>query len=627
MVKSMKKRRKYIIVSILFAILGSIAASADTSFTVDHVVSAIKGRRFAVDYTLTTDDQSIAQSVSQPTGNPEIDKCTFLSGPNVTQGQSVTMINGYMTAEYTVSFRYIYRADEVGSATTPTISVTAGGKKYTAKGKTFDIIEDNAPQRGQQGQQGRQGNQQRRQGRERVLNSTVGTTKQSDLLVTISFSRNTVYEMEPIIATIKVCIKYDNGFEIDGSTFNVKKLPVYDGFLSEELPTSREMKIENIGGTVYSTQELKRTLLYPQKSGKLTVQSGEYDITVIEFDYITMGYLPTRREVPRKMSTATNTATVNVLPLPEPKPAGFSGAVGNFTITSELNPEIVRSNESSTYSMLIKGTGNLQYLTAPSVTFPSTFETYTPKTEIDGSFNGSNYVGTFRADYPFVPQESGKYNIAKQPFIYFNPETKQYVTIEAPGFDLNILRGNATAVVTNQKTISTEMTDILHIHPNSDQSPIVATPVFYSAWYKAIFPFGLIALAVIVLIYRRNVKRAADVTGRRLARANRVVSKRFKTAAAYMKAHKSEQFYDALAIALKGYIGDKLVIAQSQLISDTINDKLHEYGADDATCDLVLNVLSDCEMARFTPSQSDQAMSEVYRNAETAVKAIESIKK
>lgn len=90
-----------------------------------------------------------------------------------------------------------------------------------------------------------------------------------------------------------------------------------------------------------------------------------------------------------------------------------------------------------------------------------------------------------------------------------------------------------------------------------------------------------------------------------------------------MRQHKSQEFYDELARALKGYVGDKLGIAPSSLISDVISDKLISRGVQPETAQEVIDVLNDCEMARFTPSGSDDAMADVIQRATAAVKAIE----
>ena len=67
-------------------------------------------------------------------------------------------------------------------------------------------------------------------------------------------------------------------------------------------------------------------------------------------------------------------------------------------------------------------------------------------------------------------------------------------------------------------------------------------------------------------------------------------------------------------------------MAPSQLISDTISEKLLAKGISAETVDSVLRVLDECEMARFTPTQSDSAMHELYNQASAAIKSIEDSK-
>lgn len=623
-------KRLLLTVAILFTALAhAVGAVAATTFELQQPRNAVVGRPYQVTFVLSTDDQRTIQSLSDLTPErPSIDGMRLYSGP----GTSTGFESGYDSRRgsyslYTCAITFVYIPEREGKVTIPSVSIRAGGQVYKTRATEITVLPDgNLSAVGQSGQsasnQASSGSTARQAARERVMGSSVGQTDPKDLMVIITFSRSSVYEMEPVVADIKLCLKLDRRFDI-GDQFSSVTLPEFDGFLSEDLPVPRTSQVENIGGVNYETIVIRRYLLYPQKAGRLRVSSGRYEIDVLEYEIVTRGFMQTRREVPRKMSTATNTVTLDVKSLPEPRPAGFSGAVGNFKVSATVSPQIVRSNESATYTLTVTGSGNIKYLNAPSVTFPSTFETYTPKTDIEASFNGSNYAGTFTADYPFVPQEVGKFTIGSFPFIYFNPSTARYVTVEAPAFDLNVLRGNGPAVVTAQKEVSTELTDILHINPLGDRVSIPSEPVFGRWWYWMIYCGVALVLVIVVIVYRAHVKRSADVAGRRLARANRMASKRFNVARKYLKAHKSDLFYDELARALKGFIGDKLSIAPSGLISDTIAEKLTERGVTPEIVSEVIGVLNDCEMARFTPSGSDDAMSDVLGRAENAVKALQ----
>lgn len=601
---------KYILTAVVL-ICAMVSVNAQ-KFELTGVQNVVQGRKFAVTFRLS-------DAQANPPQAPELKGCRYYSGPEISTIEYQSNFNGRVERTVMYDFTYVYIADEEGTVTVPALSVNAGGKKLTSRSATFRVLpaEAGAPGRpvggsGRQNpQQGNQASGGRQSGRR---------TSADDLLVRVSFSKSNVYEQEAVIATIKVYTK------LEIKSFRVVQQPEFEGFLSEELPVSQRVDLEHYNGQNYYAAELKKCLLYPQKSGTLTLNTGKYDVTVVHEEPVTQGFWVTMRPIEENVTTTSNAASLRVVPLPEPRPAGFSGAVGKFSVSTELNPEIMKTNEASTYSYIITGTGNIKYLKEPEIAFPSSFDAYTPKTDINAKFTGSNTSGTYRIDYPLVPQEVGRFEIPATEFIYFDPATKQYVTLDTRAYNVNVARGAAVAAVASQKSVDADMQDIRHIRTMPDVAARVAEPVFGSWWYWLCYGVVLLALVAVVIVYRRKLRLDADVTGRRLARANRVASKRFKAAAAFMKAHRDEQFYEELARALKGYIGDKLAIAPSQLISDTIVDKLTAYGASAETADSVVEVLNECEMARFTPSSSDAAMTEVYDRAVAAVKAIEDVK-
>ena len=340
-----------------------------------------------------------------------------------------------------------------------------------------------------------------------------------------------------------------------------------------------------------------------------------------------MGFFTTQRPVERQITTESNMASIEVTPLPEPKPAGFEGAVGSFTVSTDLQPELLRTNEAALYSYTIKGTGNIRYLKQPDVKFPASIDRYTPKTDIDARIVGANTTGTYRVDYTIVPQEAGKLVIPGTPFVYYDIDKKEYVTLDTRSYELNVAKGSSTSSVVEQREIDKSMHDILHIKPSTELSKKEISYIFHNGLYWLAFIIAIAILIAVAVIYRRQLKFNADVKGRKIARANRVVSKRLKSAREFMKAHENEKFYAELAKAMWGYISDKLSIAPSQLIRDNIASQLENYGASDQTVKDVLSVLDECEMARFTPQHSDQEVAQLYDQAVAAIKSLEDVKK
>lgn len=597
-------------VLILSFLIAAIAAMGQT-FSIVPPRNVIEGRNFNITFRLS-DGEANAPAA------PQLDGCTLLYGPTTSTMQSAQIIGGKMTSSYSIDYSFVYRADKAGDVEVPSVSVTSSGKTLKSSPAKFKILPADRPQ-GSASQ-----SQQSGVHADDVSTQTPGRVSADDLLVRVFFSKNSVYEQEPVVATIKVYTKYDI------SSFLVTTQPAFEGFLTEELPVNLETSMEHYNGQNYHTAVLKQLLLYPQRSGKLSVNSGKYDVTIVQYETVNMGFFRTQRPVEREITTSSNAASINVLPLPEPRPAGFNGAVGTFSVETKLDTELLRTNEAAIYSYIIKGRGNIKYLNEPTVQFPAGIDTYTPKTDISANVvgGGSNMSGTYTTDFTFVPQEVGNFTIDGEPFVYFNPDTKKYETIDVPDTPIRVLKGNSAAASVQQTEIDNTIDDILHIKPikAGDQQATVEYH-FQSSFYWLMYALVVLIMVGIVIVYRRHIRLEADVAGRKLAKASRVAVKRLKVAKGHMDRHENDKFYASLAGALWGYLSDKLSIPASQLTRDNISSKLEAYGLDAEKTRDILEILDQCEMARFTPVHSDDEIAEMYAKASAAINSIENAKK
>lgn len=604
---------KRFILSILLIAAVFPCVLAQASFNIVSPRNVVAGRNFNITFRLSDGE-------ANPPAAPELEHCTLLYGPSVSTMQSTQIVNGRMTSSSSVDFSFVYRADTPGDVNVPSVSVNCEGKALRSKAASFKILPpDNASGAGA----GQSAAPSAGAGAGQSSGDVDMSVSSNDLIVRVSFSKSSVYEQEPVVATIKVYTKYDI------SSFLVKTQPEFEGFLTEELPTSQEVGLEHFNGQNYHTVVLKKLLLYPQKAGRLNVNTGKYDVTIVKYETVNMGFFRTQRPVERQITTSSNAASLTVKALPEPKPAGFNGAVGEFDVRTTIGPEILRTNEAAVYSYIIKGRGNIKYLNDPTVQFPSGIDTYTPKNEISSNLvgGGSDMSGTFQANFTFVPQEVGNFVIEGQPFVYFNPESGQYKTVEVAGSPIKVLRGNSVAAAAPQTAIDKAIDDILHIKVTDSQKQSHKVQyVFGRTYYWLAYVIAVLILVALVFIYRRHIRLKADVVGQRLAKASRVAAKRLKSAREFMDKHENEKFYASLASALWGYISDKLSISPSQLTRDNVEMKLTEYGLGQEATGNVLDVLDRCEMARFTPT-SDSDVAELYQLATKAINQIENVKK
>lgn len=278
------------------------------------------------------------------------------------------------------------------------------------------------------------------------------------MFVRIILSKPTAYEQEAIECTIKLYTKYSI------SSFFPTKQPSFDGFLIEEMNLQPSLnQVEEYKGQRYMTALLKKCIIFPQKSGKLTINSGNYDIKVVQYDNVNMGFFTVQNPQERQIKVSSNSASIDIKPLPQPQPEGFSGAVGEFKIDSRLVGNSFRTNDPATLIYTISGTGNIKYVKEPVIDFPSEFEQYTPKSDINAQITGTNVSGTMTVEYTFVPQAVGDFKIGSDSFVYFDLARHQYVTLSTPGYDIQVAKGISSGSTVERKDIEAKNTDILFI--------------------------------------------------------------------------------------------------------------------------------------------------------------------
>lgn len=595
-------KKMFLLCMCVFAL--AFSSVGETTFTTIPPRSVIAGNKFSVTFRLKDGEGSGLKA-------PDIKGCTLLYGPSTSTIQNYSWTNGKSSSSLTTDYSFTYRADEPGTYVIGEARITSGGKTYTTKSVSFTVLPpDKAAQHG-----GATIDDISSQSPEKTVSA-------NDVFVRIILNKSHAYEQEAILCTIKLYTKYSI------SSFMPTTNPSFDGFLIEELNLQPQLnEVEHYNGQNYMTAILKQCIIFPQKSGKLTLNSGKYDVTVVQHQRFT-GFWGGTRPVESEIKVSSNSASINITPLPQPQPEGFTGAVGNFSIDSRLSSTSFRTNEAASLMYTIKGTGNIKSIKEPEIDFPSEFELYTPQTDVTSQVTGSNVSGVMTVDYTFVPQSVGNFKIGADKFVYFNPESKQYVTLTTPSYDIKVAQGvqSTSSAVFNKQSVTSKNTDILHIKMG-DLYPEKTHHYYYnSVWYFPAYIVLALLLAIVIWLYGKQAKLNADLQGRKLANANKVAKKRLKLAKSFMASHNNDRFYEELLRAMWGYLSDKLGIPASQLTRQNIAEQLKGYGASDSLVDSIIQVIDDCEMARYSPEKSDEQIESLFNKASSSMNEMENIK-
>ena len=406
--------------------------------------------------------------------------------------------------------------------------------------------------------------------------------------------------------------------------------PKFQDFWSQYIEEKGEQQIyeTTYEGKPYRYVILKKAVLYPQKTGELTIEPLTLDVP-IDVQGNTRDIFGRRRMTRVNRTISAGKRIINVKPLPtEGRPDDFSGAVGNFNFSVSVNKTMLDANEALELKIRTKGIGNLKLFNLPSLTLPSSLEVYEPVRDNKVAINIKGMNGFISDTYTIIPQYKGSYPIRPISFSYFDVTSAKYKTIISDEIVVKVQNGPVPNQLTEvNKSLSTE--NVLSLTNNQFKYIKTSTKfisindlVFFKTfkfWCLLSIPF--VFIPIIILIGNTRRKRLNDVEGRRYRIATRLAKKYLSEAKDNIG--KQELFYDSLERALHNYLKAKLAIVTSEFSKEKIIELLTDRKIEKNVVSDFEGLLKSCEFARYTPT-SNVAIQQDYNKA---VKVISSIDK
>lgn len=445
---------------------------------------------------------------------------------------------------------------------------------------------------------------------------------QQNIHLVAEISKSRPYVGEGVYVEYKLYVSRN----ISVNDFSVTESPQYNGFWNQDIKINGIRAKEGIyNGEKYRYVVLKRALLVPTKSGKLTIDPMKMDIVIgVPTGRGDFFGNPINRNITKTFESAKKYITSKELPL-DGKPASFNGAVGdfNFAVTSSRN--LLKSNETATVSVKVTGNGNLKLFELPEIIAPSELEVYTPEQKERITVTPSGIRGSVTKNYTVVPQYKGKYKIPNTEFSYFDPEKKKYITITSEDLFVDVLEGkeletDSDANSTTKKDVIATGANFRYIQTSSSFDIAQKSDFLKSnAYYLLLFlPFLLIPIGIIVA--KRNKTRSNDIIGNKLRKADRLAKKYLSEAKKQLG--KKEAFYVALEKALHNYLKAKLRIETVDISRDKITELLKDKSVDDTSIHSFLEVFNSCDMARYSPVTTVE-MNDDYEKAKQVITQID----
>ena len=590
------------IIFLLFTILAAwqVKAADKVRFVAEAADVVVSGDQVRLVFTVNSQDIKDFRA-------PSIKGFDVLMGPSRSQQSSIQIINGKRTSNSSTAFTYILLAGSPGTYTIPAASVEVNGEKVFSNAISIKVL----PQDQNSGNSGNNGGGSASSSRSQAAGSRISA---NDLFITATASKTTVHEQEAILLTYKV-------YTVVNLRQLYGKMPDLKGFHTQEveLPQQKTFTLEHYKGRNYNTTVWSQYVLFPQQTGKLEIPSITFDGVVAQqtvsddpFDAFFNG--GGHVEVKKKITTPK--VVINVQPLPA-KPAGFSGAVGEFKLASSINATDVKTNDAVTIKLTLSGTGNMKLIGTPEVKFPQDFEIYDPKVTDDYKLTNSGLTGTKTFEYLAIPRHAGNFTIPAVEFTYFDLKSNSYKTLKTEAYNLKVAKGqgNADQVIsdfTNKESVKMLGRDIRFIKLGDSSLRPKGDFFFGTVGYYLCYLIPLLLFVVFAVIYRQKALENANVAKVKTKKATKVATRRMKLAGKLLAENKKNEFYDEVLKALWGYISDKLSIPVSQLSKDNIEAELTNYGVQEALIAEFIGVLNECEYARYAPGNENEAMDKVY---------------
>lgn len=569
----------------------ALSAQAQVSFTAE--ISREKlgiNERLKVDFIIDKDaDNFIA---------PNFEGFKILAGPN----QSIEQSYVYGKASFKKTYTFFLQPMKTGNLEIGQAEIEYKGKQYKSPPKTVEITVavDNPNS-----------------------SSSIASSQVDDAIHLVAeVSKSKPFLNEGVYIVYKLYV--DRNINI--RNYRPIDEPTFKDFWSQNIDIDRlEFKEGEYAGIPYRYVELRKTILYPQKTGELKVEPLTIGVSV---------EVPTNRrdifgrrqyELVEKTFSA-KTRVFDVKPLPEEgKPLDFTGAVGQFNIQLEQSRTQLDANESLSATLKISGNGNLKLFNPPKLKVPNSIEVFEPERLDQVITNANGMNGYISEKYTLVPQFEGNYNFGDVSFSYFDPRTESYKQLKSNAASIivnpdpsqqgqNIANQNPSIgnQASNKKQIIAPETQFKYIELNTKLKP-KGTQLFFKSprfWTFVLLPY----VCLFLLLFTKNKLQTVGATAKERAekKANRLAKKYLSEAKQNLA--NQDKFYEALERALHNFLKAKLTITTAEMSKEKIVEILTAKKVEEQQIENFVSLLKGCELARYTPN-STAAKEEDYKKA------------
>jgi len=513
-------------------------------------------------------------------------------GPSTSQ--EFRMGGGQTMRRVTTSYTYYLQARQSGECSIPPLGVIVDGQRHETSPIRITI---GGPSKGE-------------------------GEGQAPLEVRLELSSSSAYQGQGVLVEY---LLYENGRAQIGER-QISEEPTFSGVWAETLLDARrrqpQQREETVNGIPYVVTPIMRVALFPTRAGTIRIPSLAIS-AVVAVPTGTRNIFGEQVYRQRSVTVRSPERTMEVRPLPANPPQGFGGAVGTFALTSRVDRSEVSQGDPITWTLELRGEGNIKAagnLTVPPLT---DFRAYDPQvtTSIDST---GRHGGRKLFERVLIPLHSGRAEVPAASFVFFDPEAGRYRTVSAATHPIIVhpradsARGPITLGMT-QAEIREVGRDIRFIRPDMAKLRDQRRHLWGARWYWALQSTPLVAVLAALGVRWRRRRLGEDPARGRASEARREVRRRLKAARRRMKAGDHFGAIAAIRNAVAELIAGHAGVSAAGLTADQIRGILAAHGVSDELAARTLALLERCDRVRYAAGQSADGADDLYRTCDEVI--------
>ena len=412
-----------------------------------------------------------------------------------------------------------------------------------------------------------------------------------NLFLKVQVDKKNVFIGEPVTATFKLYSRLV-------SRSDIVKNPGFYGFTVQDVVglDDRITATETINGSKFDVHTVRKVQLYPLQEGEYSIDPMEV-VTKVDFSrsivnkraeqVIKEGIIPEANTPPAKgietfessMSSAPIPITVKAPPV-KTKPLDFTGATGNFSISSAFNKGELAKNEQGELIITISGKGNFTQLDAPVIKWPEGLEVFDAKVNDELDHKVSPMKGKRTFHIPFLSAKPGTYTIPSIRFSFFDPDSNGFKTV--------LTHAVLIKITTSEKPFE-----------KTEDKGVLLTGRDYKGTILAVLFLLMVAVGAVIL-WRRKLQetKVAKLKVENTIPEPPTVVELLKPAHENLNSGNKE-FYTVFRQCIWNFFSIYLGLKGSSMSRYSLIMAMDQKGVDASTQQTILTILEDCETGLF----------------------------